>query len=154
MNAAGDHGRGEMMRAGDDVGDNFGVLWVGDGGFEDANDSRRPFTNAAEANFFADDRRIFAKRGGPETIGEDDDSGSVGAIILRPDQTPEDGMEAHHVEKRAADNATLNGARLTEADHGETHGGEVPECAQSFDTSAQVLDLGYGKGGVFVVNAW
>src|ERR1700733_9717224 len=95
MNAAGDHGRGEMMRAGDNVGDDFGVLRVWDAGFEDANDFRRTFTNAAEANGLADDRRILAKRGGPETIGEDDDSGGVGAIVLRPDETSEAGMRAH-----------------------------------------------------------
>src|SRR5215813_11892425 len=153
MNAAGDHGRGEMMRAGDDVGDDFGVLWVWDAGLEDANDFHRPLTNAAEENSLADYRRLFAKGGGPETIGKNDDSGSVWAIVLRPNETPEDGMKAHHIEKRAADNATLNGTRLTEADHGETHGGEVAECAQGFDTSAQVLDLGYGKGGVDLVNA-
>src|SRR5580698_4826653 len=63
-------------------------------------------------------------------------------------------MKAHHIEKCAADNAPSNGSRLTEADHGEVHGGEVAECAQGFDTGAQVLDLGYGKGGVFIVNAW
>ncbi len=153
MNAAGDHGRGEMMRACDDVGDDFGVLWVGNAGFEDADDFRRPFTKAAEANGLADDRRILAESGGPETIGENDDSGSIGAIVLRADEAPENGMKAHHIEKRAADNATSNGTRLTEADHGEIHAGEVAECAQGFDTSAQVLDLRYGKGGVFIVNA-
>src|SRR5271154_4804223 len=104
MNAAGDHGRGKMMRAGDDVGDDFGLLRVWDAGFEDANDFRRPFTYAAQADGLANDRRVLAKSGGPETIGENDDSGGVGAIVHRPNETPKDRMKPHYIEKRAADN--------------------------------------------------
>ena len=42
MDAAGDHGCREVMRTGDDVGDDFGVLGIWDGGFEDADDGGRP----------------------------------------------------------------------------------------------------------------
>ena len=40
MFAAGDHGGGEMMRAGDDVGDDFGFDGVGNRWLEDADDGR------------------------------------------------------------------------------------------------------------------
>ena len=96
------------MRAGDHVGDDFGILGIWDAGFEDADDCRRPITYATQANGFADDGRILVKSGRPETIRENDDAGSFGTVILRPDETPEDGMKAHHVEIRAADDATLN----------------------------------------------
>ena len=45
MDAAGDHGGGKMMRAGDHVGDDFGVGGVGNRRLEDADDgggARRP----------------------------------------------------------------------------------------------------------------
>src|ERR1700726_5031867 len=76
MEAVGDHRRGSMMRAGGDVGDDFGVLRIGDGRFEDADDSGGPIAKqtAIEANGLTDDARISLESGGPETIGEDDDT--------------------------------------------------------------------------------
>ena len=53
MDAAGDHGRGKMMRARDHVGDDFGILGIGDAGLEDANDRGRAIPEAAKANCFA-----------------------------------------------------------------------------------------------------
>jgi hypothetical protein len=38
MEAAGDHGGREVVRAGDDVGDDFGILGIGDGRLEDTDD--------------------------------------------------------------------------------------------------------------------
>ena len=38
MHAAGDHGGGQMVRAGHDVGDDFGLGWIRDGRLEDADD--------------------------------------------------------------------------------------------------------------------
>src|SRR5262249_59102081 len=58
-----------------------------------------------------------------------------------------------HIKEGAADNATSNGARLTEANHREAHGGEIAERAQGFYAGLQVLDLGYGKRGVVVLDA-
>ncbi len=110
-------------------------------------------TDAAEANGFADDRRILVKSGGPETVGENHDAGRFGTVVLRSDEAAEHGMKAHHVEIRAADNATANGTRLTEADHGEVHGGEVAKRAQGFHAGAQILYLGHGKRRVVVAEA-
>jgi len=141
------------MRAGDDVGDDFGILRIGDARFEDANDGRRAVTYAAEANGFAEDRRIFLESGGPETVGENHDAVSFGTVVLRSDEATEHGAKAHHVEVRAADNATSNGTRLTQADHGEVHGGEVANRAQSFHAGLQILNLGHGKRAVVLAEA-
>ena len=62
-------------------------------------------------------------------------------------------MEAHDFEEVAADHAGLNHARLTQAEHGEFSGREIAECAQSFNTGAQILDIGHGERGVFVAGA-
>src|SRR5712692_10488525 len=76
MATVGDHGRREVVRACDDVGDDFGILGIGDGGFEDADDSARPIAKdtATEANGPTDDGRILLESGGPETIGENDNA--------------------------------------------------------------------------------
>src|SRR5260370_13207843 len=114
MEAAGDHGCREVVRDGDDVGDNFGFLRIGDAGFEDADDGAVPIAHrpAAKPEGFADDGRILPKSGCPETIGENNDAGSVGTVILRSDETPEDRVEAHDIEERAVDDASLHYARL------------------------------------------
>src|SRR6266700_2733548 len=155
MDAAGHHGCREVVRAGDDVGHDFGVLGIWDGGFEDADDSSGSTSHgaAAEANGFADDARIFPKSGGPETIGENDDAGSFGAVVLRPDETPKDRVEAYYVEVVAADDAGLDLAGFTKADHGETEGGEIAERGQGFHAGAQILDFGDGKCRIVVADA-
>src|SRR5215470_6669143 len=142
MDTAGNHGGGEVVRAGDDIGDDFGVLRICDAGLEDADDGRRPIAKdtAIKANGFAEDRRIFLKRGRPETIGENDGSGSVGAVVLRSDETTEDRVKPHNIEVVAANDAGLNFARLTQADHGETDGREITERAQAFNSVSQILD--------------
>ena len=73
---------------------------------------------------------------------------------MRSDEATEHGTKAHDVKIRAADNATSNGTRLTEADHGEVHGGEVAKRAQGFYACAQILYLWYGEGSVVVADAW
>jgi hypothetical protein len=75
------------MRAGADVRDDFRILGIWDGQFEDSDDGSRP---AAKANRFADDGRIFLKCGRPETVRENDNAGSVRTVILRADETAED----------------------------------------------------------------
>src|SRR6202522_1602728 len=153
MDAASDHGCGKMMRTGDHVGDDFCILGIGDGRLEHANDGRRPITDATEANGFADDRRILAQSGRPEAAGKNNDARSFRTVVLRSDEATEHGTKAHHVKICAADNATSNGTRLTEADHGEVHGGEVAKRAQGFYARAQILYLRYGKGRVVVADA-
>src|SRR5690349_692448 len=114
MYTTGDHGRGEVVRAGDHVGNDFCVLGIWDTGFEDTDDGGRPIAegSAIKANGFADDRRIFLKSGCPETIGENDHAGSVWAVVLRFDETTENRVKAHYIEVVAANDAGLNFARL------------------------------------------
>src|SRR5277367_6413807 len=81
MFATGDHGGGEMVRTGDDIGDDFGFGGIRHGGFKDT-----------------DDAAIRMHRGGPETIGQDGDARSVRSIVGGTDETTEDRAKAHYVE--------------------------------------------------------
>src|ERR1700693_4139832 len=107
MDAVGNHGGREVVRAGDDVGDDFGIVGIGYGRFEDADDGGRAITHgpAAEPDGFAKDGRIFPKSGRPESIGENDDAGSFGTVVLRSDETTEDRVETHDFEEGAAGDA-------------------------------------------------
>src|SRR5260370_36104539 len=131
MEATSDHGCREVVRAGDDVGDDFGILGIGDGRFEDADDSGRAIAHGApaEAHSFTEDGRILPKSGGPETIRENDDAGSFGTVVLRSDETSEDRVQAHHFEVIAADDARLNYARFAQANHGELERRELAQRA-------------------------
>src|SRR5216684_4973055 len=106
VEAASDHGCREVVRTGDDVGHDFGILGIRDGGFEDADDGGRSIAHGApaEAKRFADDGRILPKGGCPETIRENGDAGSFGSVILRSDETAEDRVQTHNFEVVAADN--------------------------------------------------
>ena len=108
---------------------------------------------ATEANGFADDRRILVKSGRPEAVRENYDAGSFRTVVLRSDEAPEHGMKSDYIEIRAANNATSNGTRLAEADHGKVHVGEVAKRAQGFHAGTQVLYLGYGKRSIFLADA-
>ena len=66
MDATGDHGGGEVVRAGDDVGDDFSFGWVRHGGFEDADDgggAGAAGIAGIEFDGLADDGRIAVERG-------------------------------------------------------------------------------------------
>src|SRR5216683_4111967 len=139
------HRRGEMMRAGDNVGNDFSIRGILDRGFEDADDSGRSIAEAAEPDSLADHGRVALHHGRPETIGQDDYASSFSTVVLRADETTEDGMEAHHVEIGAVNDAGANFPGLAEADHGETDGGELAEGAYGFDACAQVLNFRHGE---------
>src|SRR5713101_5431722 len=135
-----------MMRAGDNVGNDFSIRGILDRGFEDADDSGRSIAEAAaEANGFTDDGRIAPESARPETIGQDDDASGFRTVVSRADETTEDGMEAHHVKIGAVNDAGANFPGLAEADHGESYGGELAEGAECFDACAQVLNFRHGE---------
>src|SRR6185437_4568857 len=71
MDSSGHHGGGKMMRAGNDVGDDLCVLWIGNTGFENADDGSRAIADTAQPYRFADHRWILVKGRRPESIGED-----------------------------------------------------------------------------------
>src|SRR5262249_19833744 len=92
MRAFGHHCRPEMMRTSGDIRDDLGLLWVRDRRLEHADNRAGAIAfNTAELNLLADNRRIFSERVRPETISEDDDARSLGTVILRSNQAPEDG---------------------------------------------------------------
>ena len=121
MDAAGDHGGGKMMRADDQVADNFCFRGIRHRGFQDADDSGGTIANAAEANGLADHMRIFFVNGGPVAIGEHDDARGVGTGVLRSDEAAENRTQTHYVKIVAADDAAVNDARLAESDHRKIH---------------------------------
>src|SRR2546430_6548500 len=92
------HGRGEMMRNGHNVRNDFGICRVLDGGFEDADDSGGSIAEAsAEAKDLTDDGRIALESARPEMIGQDSDAGGFRTVVFPGDETAQDRMEARHV---------------------------------------------------------
>ena len=75
MDTAGDHGGGEMVRAGNDIGDDFRFLRIRDAGFQYADDGGR---DAAKTHGFADHRSISVKIVRPETICDNHCAGRFG----------------------------------------------------------------------------
>src|SRR5258708_16316431 len=128
------------MRAGDNVGDDFGILGIWDRGFENADDGGRPIAHgpAAEPDGFAEDGRIFLESGRPETIREDDHARRFGTVVLRSDETAKDRVEAHDFELGAANDASSTFARLTHAAPGETAGPDTANPPQAFNTHTQI----------------
>ncbi len=155
MDAASNHGCRQVVRAGDNVGHDFGILGIRHGGFEDADDGGSPSAHgpAAKSNGFAEHRRIFLKSRRPEMVGENDHAVSLGTVVLGSNETAEHRVEAHDVEIGAADDASLNFARLTEANHSEPEDGEIAKRAQAFNAGAQILDFGHGECCVLVAYA-
>src|SRR5262249_20302168 len=133
MDSPGDHGGGEVVRAGDYVCNDFGVLGIGYARFEHANDSRSAVAEAAQPHRFADNRAGLLERAGPETIRENNYAGGFSPIILRADETAENRMESHHIEIGTADDAGIHFPRLPQADHGKADGRKLTERAQTFD---------------------
>ena len=129
MDAARNHRGRHVMRAGDDIGDDVGIGRIRGGGFEDADHRAGAVANAAEANRLAKYVGILFEDGRPETVGENDDTGGVGTIVLWADQATENRMEAHHVEVGSAYHAPLNFAGLAESDHGEADFREIAELS-------------------------
>ena len=85
MNTLGDHGCREMMWAAGHIGGDFGLLGIWNGRLEHADDRGGAIApDAAKVNGFANNGRISIEGVRPETIGEDNDAGSLGAVIFRP----------------------------------------------------------------------
>src|SRR5580704_9411548 len=141
MNASLHHSRGEMVRTGHDIGDDLGIGCIGDGWLEHADDggASRPHGTAAESHGFAEDAWIAMKGGGPETIGQNDDAVRFRTIVLRADESAEDGMQPHHFKILAVDNAGLDLARIAQADHGKADGREITVLTDAAGPGFDVL---------------
>jgi len=154
MDAAGDHRGGKMMRTDDQVADDFGLRGIGHRGLENADDCGGTIAETAEADGLADHIGIFFVNGGPETIGQHDDAGGVGAAVLRSDETAENRTQAHYVKIVATDHAAVNHARLAESDHRKVHLREIAELAQRADAALDIFDFRHGKRGVVLAAGW
>src|SRR5579863_8965168 len=125
------HGGGEMVRTGDNVGDDFSIRGIGDGGFEDTDHRGGPIAKAAaETKGLPYNGRVALKRGGPEMIGQDDDSSGFGTVVLRADETPKDRTESDHIKIGTVNDAGANFPWFSEADHRETNCGELSKGAE------------------------
>ena len=105
------------------------------------------------SNGLADDGRISVEGVRPETIGEDDDAGGLGAVILRPDEAPEHRTKAHHLEIGPVDDSAVDFARLAESDEREGDAGEVAELAEGLDPRLEVPNFRHRPGAVFLADA-
>ena len=105
--AASNHRGRKVMWAGDDVGHDFGFRGVGHGRLKNADDrgAARAEIPAAEADGLAHHRGVFLEDSGPEMIGEHDDAGRVGPVILGADQASEHRAQAHDFKISATDDA-------------------------------------------------
>ena len=83
MHAAVDHRRVEMVRAGHDVGDDFGLGGIGHRRFDDADDGGGAI---AEPDGLADHRRIALERRGPEAIREHRGTRRLRPVVGRVEQ--------------------------------------------------------------------
>src|ERR1700730_3225213 len=153
MHASSDHGGGEVMRTADNVDHHLGFAWIGHGWFEDTHDGGGARAETFQANGLADNRGVFLKNRVPKTIGEDCGASGVGAVIAHVQQAAQDGVQAHHFEIATANHTRLNSTRLAETHHGKAEDGEVTELFDTLDAGAQILDLGYGEGGVVCVQS-
>jgi hypothetical protein len=145
VDAALHHGGGEMVRAGDDVCDDFGIGGIGNAGLEDADDGGG---TGAEADGLAEDRGIGVERVRPEVIGQHRCARSGGAVVGGAEKATEHGGEAHDVEVRPADDAGADFARLAQANHFEANDGEIAEGADGGDFGLEVQNFGDGEVGV------
>ncbi len=139
VGAVGNHRRAEVMRAGHDVRDEFGLGRIRHRGLEHAHHRRSART---EPDGLADHAGIAVQRGGPEPVGEHRSARRFRTIVLRVEQAAEHRAKPHHVEIRAADHTSPYDARLAaETDHRELDRGEVAECADAGDARLDVVDF-------------
>jgi hypothetical protein len=133
MDTLGDHGRREMMGTAGHVSDDFGLLGIGNARLKHADDGGGAILpNAAKVNGLANNRRISVKTVRPKTIRENNDAGSLGAVILWTDEAPKHRTQTHHVEIGPVDHAAIDFARLAEADDREGDGRKVTKLAERF----------------------
>ena len=150
MHAPVDHRRVQMVRAGDDVGDDLGFLRVWHRRLEHANDRRRPI---AQANGPADDGRVAPEGGRPEPVRQDSRAFRFRPVVSRVEEAAHHRPQAHDLEIGSADDAGANGARFAEPDHRELDGREVAESGDGFHSRLQVAELRHREVGVLDADA-
>ena len=146
-----DHRRVEMVRAGDDVGDDLGFLRIRHRRLEHANDRRRPI---AQADGPADDGWVAPEARSSRTGASGRPRPSAfGPSSPGVEQAAHDRPQAHDLEIRSADDAGANGARVAEPDHRELDGREIAEGGDGFHPRLQVAELRHREVGVLDADA-
>src|SRR5262249_51703657 len=134
MRTLGYHCRPEMMRTAGHIRDDLSLLRIWDGRLEHANDRAGAITlHTAKLNLLANNRRIFPERVRPETISKNNNAGSVGAVILRSNQTSEHWTQPHYIEIGPVHHTAIDFARLAQPEDSEGDSREVTKFAQRFD---------------------
>jgi len=92
MHAPRDHRRGEVVRAGNDVSDDFGILGIGDRRFEDADDvpERSPMGPLPSRTVLPRTKDL-SQEWLPRAIRENDGLPQLGTVVFRSNQTPRTG---------------------------------------------------------------
>ena len=134
----GHHRCRQMMRAGHDVGDDFGFRRIRHRGLQHTHHRCRAL---AQPDRLAKHRRIALERRRPEPVGQHHRARRARAVVAHVEQAAQHRMQPHHLEIRSADDARADFARLAETHHGEADGREIAERAQGLDPRAQVLDF-------------
>src|ERR1700694_63752 len=105
MESPGHPCRGQVMRAGHDVG---GAL-----------------PKAAEPDGLADHRGIAPEHCRPESIGQDHGASGLRTIVLRAKQPAEHWVQPHDLEIRSADDPRADLTWFAKADHGKADRGNI-----------------------------
>ena len=150
VDAARDHGGREVVRARHHVGDDLGLRGIGHRRLQHPDDGGGP---RAQAHRLADHRRIALERRRPEAMGQHHRPRGVRAVVPRPQQPAENGVEAHHLEVGPAHHSRAHLAGLAEAHEREGDRREVAERDEAAHALAQIHDLGHREGRVLGADA-
>ena len=145
MIAVESHGRADVMRTGHGVDQHVGALRIIGDGFEHAHDGDGA---AVHAHRLSEDRRVAAERALPEVVGEDHDGIGALRIVRGVEAAAEHGLQSHHIEIIARDDARAHPSGLPVAQHGEREGGELGDGLQRLRRRAIVLNLGHRERDV------
>jgi hypothetical protein len=121
------HRGGEVVRARNDVRDEFSRGRIWNGRLEHTDDLSG---SRLEANSPADDTGIGVHAAGPEAMGQHHRPRCRRSIVCGVQQAADGGPQAHHVEVIAADDARAHLSRFAETDHGEGNRGELRDIGQ------------------------
>src|SRR5580704_4597253 len=108
------------MGAGDDVGDDLGLYWIGYRRLQDTNDDcGTPSFASVEAQGLSNQGGVGVEGGTPEPIGQHYAARCIGTIVRGTQQASHGGVKSHHVEVVAIDDTAIDFARRAETDDGE-----------------------------------
>ena len=134
------HGRAHVVRAGDHVGVEIGLLGIGRRRLQHADDGD---ADTVHLDLAADHVGVGAEEGAPEAIGQHRDAGRVLAVVRLVERAPEHRMQPEDVEVVAGDHSGPHPPRLVAADHVEGHRRELGDAVEALALIAIVGDLGH-----------